>query len=475
MTKRTIAQTSVRIGVGVVALALGAGVVFSATALPIPKFQETPAGRVITPVALDQQRVCPGSLLRLAGDSGASATTVTAVGRATTVSGSGDGDTTQQSVLAGADGAASSPLLITAPAAGTKIPLVGGAESQQAAESDLGGFAAAPCAEPTSSTWLVGGSTTTGRTTLIDLINPTDVNSTVDLSLAGENGPVEGPGLEGIVVGPRSQKVIPLSGFATDLSSPVVHVSSRGGQITATLQTSVVRTLEPGGVDIVSAAAAPSRLVTVPGIIVRDGAALQAKVGSAGYDDLKTILRTFVPGKDNAQLSVQMSTSDGKGATFSTTAQAGQVTDLPLDGLAEGIYTATIQSNVPVVAGARSSSVAKEGPIDLAWTGGAPALTGTTMFSTAKGVGVALDLANPTSKAVVARLSSTSASGKTTAQEVTVPAGSSVVTGLDNGATLTLTKADGLRGAVNYAASGRIASYALFSPTAASTPVKVYP
>ncbi|BDZ51493.1 hypothetical protein GCM10025867_37340 [Frondihabitans sucicola] len=472
MTRRKYVSTGVRAAIGVVTLAIGAGVIAAATALPLPSFSETPAGRVVTPVALDQQRVCSGSLLRLAGQSGDSATSVSATGSASTVTGAGDGDAPEVSTLKGPGGTRSKPLLITAAAKGsTTVPLVAGAQSQDAQSTDLTGFAASPCSEPTSSSWLVGGSTETGRTTLIDLVNPTDVNSTVDLAVYGESGKVNGPGLEGIVVAPNSEKAVPLSGFATGLASPVVHVTSRGGQITANLQVGVVRTLEPGGADTVSAAAGPSKRQTIPGIIVRDSDAVTSKSGQDGYDDLTTILRAFVPGTGNADLTIQLRTPTGNGATFSVTAQAGQVTDVPLDGLPNGQYTATIAASVPVVAGVRSSSVSKGGAIDLAWVGAAPALAGSTMLAVAQGPDATLTLANPTTKAISARLQSIGGTPTT----LTVPAGASLTQKLSTGSVGTLTKANGLRAAVSYSASGRIAAYALFSPTAVSTPVKVYP
>lgn len=476
MSRRSAVQTGVRAAVGLVALAVGAGVIAAATAVPIPHLTETPAGREVTPVALDQQRVCAGSLLRLAGDTGASATTVTAVGSATTETSAGDSVEPKSTTLKGADSTASDPLLVTAAASGTAVPQVAGSQSQSVAESDLRGFAAAPCAEPTSSTWLVGGSTDTGRTTLIELVNPSDVNSTVDLTVAAENGAVEGPGLEGIVVAPRSQKVVPLSGFATGLASPVVHVTSRGGQIAATLQIGVVRTLEAGGVDIVSASAAPSTQITVPGIVVRDGRAVQEKTGEDGFADLKSVLRTYVPGDTNAQLTIQLSTADGTGTTFAATAQSGRVTDVSLDGLEDGTYTATVQSSQPVVAGARTSSIASDGGVDVAWTGGAPEIAGTTMFTVAPGGGIRLSLANPTNRAITATLTTAAGGGaKAETDTIAVPAGSSTVTPVRSGSQLTLSKAHGLHAAISYNAGGQIAAYPLFSPTAASEPVKVFP
>jgi hypothetical protein len=476
MNSRSAVRTGARVAIGVVALAVGAAVIGGASSLPLPSLRENPAGRVVDPVALDQQRVCSGSLLRLAGDSGASATSVSSIGQANTVTAAGDGVSPSIEKLKGADGAKSNPETVTAKASGSTVPQVAGAQSQSVSQSDLRGFAAAPCAEPTSSTWLVGGSTETGRTTLIDLVNPSDVNSTVDLTVAAENGDVEGPGLQGIVVAPRSQKVVPLSGFQTGLVSPVVHVTSRGGLISASLQVGVVRTLEAGGADIVSAAASPSTEVTIPGIIVRDGEAVQKKTGDAGFADLKSILRAYVPGSTNAQLSIQLSTADGTGTTVTATAQSARTTDVSIDGLDDGLYTATIRSSEPIVAGVRTSSVGTDGGVDLAWTGGAPSLGATTMFTVAPGSGSRLTLANPTAKAITTTLEAVPARGGTAKkQTVEVPANSSTAIRLSSGEAVTLTKAKGLHGAVSYSGGGQIAAYALFPTTAASTPVKVYP
>jgi hypothetical protein len=472
MTRRTVVKTGVRAMIGVITLAIGAGVIASAAALPLPRLTQTPAGRVVTPVALDQQRVCSGSLLRLAGQSGSSATSLTSTGVASTVTGAGGGDAPVVKTLAGASGTDSRPLLVTAAAKGsTVVPLVAGAQSQEAESTDLAGFAASACQEPTSSAWLVGGSTETGRTTLIDLVNPTDVNSTVDLAVYGESGKVNGPGLEGIVVGPNSEKAVPLSGFATGLASPVVHVTSRGGQIAATLQVGIVRTLQPGGVDTVSPAASPARQATIPGIVVRNSAAVIGQSSQAGYDDLKTMLRAYVPGPKNADLTIQVRTPTGTGATFTVTAQGGQVTDIPLDGLGDGLYTASVSSTQDIVAGVRSSTVTQSGSSDLAWTGAAPALTAATMFAVVPGAKATLTLANPTAKAVSARLSL--AGGAVTV--ITVPAGSSITQDVQAGSVGTLDQAVGLRAAMSYNGNARIAAYALFSPTAVSTPVTVYP
>ncbi|MFW8745689.1 DUF5719 family protein, partial [Mesorhizobium japonicum] len=152
--------------------------------------------------------------------------------------------------------------------------LLAGAQSQIAAADDESGLAAAACAEPSGSTWLVGGATTTGRTTLLTLANPTQVDATVTLAIFGEKGVVQAPGLSGIVVTAGAQRVIPLAGFAPDLASPAIHVTARGGRIVASLQQSTVRGLDAGGVDLVGATADPSTSLRIPGIRVLGAAAV---------------------------------------------------------------------------------------------------------------------------------------------------------------------------------------------------------
>ncbi|NIJ04142.1 DUF5719 family protein [Frigoribacterium faeni] len=470
MTERPLIARTRRVALGAAGLAVAAVVVGAAGVLPLPTLQTVPAGQVVTPVPVDQQRVCAGSLLQLSDAEGQQATTASSVGRAQVASTSSSGDDESDS-LAGADGSDSDPVVWTTPVQGDDVPLVAAAQSQAVSEGDLVGFASAPCAEPTSSTWLVGGSTETGRVSLVVLVNPTDVNATVDLGIAAEEGRVQGPGIDGIVVAPRSQKVVPLSGFATGLVSPVVHVQSRGGRIVASLQQSVVRTLDPGGVDVVSGGAAPARQVVVPGIVVRDSASLEGAVSEPSSADLQSVVRVYVPGDEAAQVSVTLSTADGTSVQFQTRAEAGRVTDVPVDGLGDGTWTATLVSQVPVLAGARTSTISPEGAVDLAWASAAPALRGDTLVQVPQGEGPTLSVANPGTEAATA----TVGVGDAEPQQVSVPAGSTVDVAVAAGDVVSLTDADGLRAAVSWSAAGALASWPVTSPLPASTPVTVYP
>jgi hypothetical protein len=152
----------------------------------------------VTPEPSDQVRVCPGALLRLGDESGQNANTASSLG-APKVSSGGSGADLVSAPLAKSDantgGRASAPDRLTiAPTAGGTLA---GAQSQLADAQDYTGFAAANCAEPSGSIWLVGGSTAVGRLTLLTLANPSQVDATVELTIAGANGPVTAPGRSG--------------------------------------------------------------------------------------------------------------------------------------------------------------------------------------------------------------------------------------------------------------------------------------
>jgi len=122
---------------------------------------------------------------------------------------------------------------------------VSATERQELDAAELRGLAVAECLPPAPTSWLVGGSTTTGRSSTIVLSNPGDVAATVDVAVWGADGPLDTAGTSGLIVPPGAQRVIPLSGIAPDEASPVVGITSRGGAVAATLQQSTIIGLEP--------------------------------------------------------------------------------------------------------------------------------------------------------------------------------------------------------------------------------------
>ncbi|WIB12994.1 DUF5719 family protein [Curtobacterium sp. MCPF17_052] len=243
MSTSTARRWALRGTATVAAVVVAAGTIAAAHTIGTTVEPGHPAGRTVTPVPAAAERVCAGSALRLSDDAGNDATRASTIG-SPEIATATTGDRVDRSELGSASTGSSVPTLLTAPA-GDTAPQVAGSSSQSVSDGDVVGVGAASCDDPSQSTWLVGGSTETGRTSLVTLSNPTDVNATVDLSIADTSGTVSAPGTTGIVVAPNSQKVVPLSGFVTDQGSTVVHVTSSGGQIVAHMQETVVRTLTP--------------------------------------------------------------------------------------------------------------------------------------------------------------------------------------------------------------------------------------
>ncbi|HRN29995.1 MAG TPA: DUF5719 family protein, partial [Terrimesophilobacter sp.] len=155
---------------------------------------------------------------------------------------------------------------------------------------------------------------------------------------------------------------------------------------------------------------------------------------------------------------------------------AGEVTDIPFDGLADGSYTITIESTVPVVAAARSSLVAEsagdgdDGATDFAWFGTASPLAATALVSVAPGPGSVLHLVNTTPSPVRADIHA--GIGASTVADV--PAGGAVAVPVTAGGNYTITGFDTLYLAVSYAGDGALAGFTVTGPLPIASAVTVY-
>lgn len=448
-----------------IAVVVAAGAVTAAHALGTESDPGRPAGKTVTPVPADAERVCAGSALRLSDDAGNDATKASTVGSATVATAT-TGSTVERSSLDPSSTGGSDPRLLTAPA-GTTTPQVAGSSYQSVSNGDLVGAGAASCDDPSQSTWLVGGSTETGRTSLVTLSNPTDVNATVDLSIYDGTGTVSAPGTTGIVVAPNTQKVVPLSGFVSDQGSTVVHVESSGGQIVAHMQESIVRTLTPGGFDIVSGGAAPSTTQIIPGVVLKGAQAAQRGDDTA---DAAPIVRLFVPGTEAARVTLGITTSEGGGSTVNATAEPGVVTDVALDDFPDGRYSFTVTSTVPLVAGARTTTPTDDDRTDLGWFASAEPLGTSTITALAPGDNQRLTFVNPTRSD--ARVTIRSGEER---QQVDVVAGATSTVIVPVSKQLTLSGTKGLVAGVTYMGSDGIAGFPVRAATEVSTPVRVYP
>jgi hypothetical protein len=474
---RGILVVGARAITGLIGVAATAATVLAATLLPLPAHQATPPAASVTPVAAPQQRVCAGPMLRLGDDQGGSATIASAVGtpRVEHLATNGTVETTSIAQTDESSGR-SATVLTLAPAQDDPDlqPLLAGSQLQAVDSAGLAGLAAAECVEARAETWLVGGSTDTGRTSLLTLANPGAVAATVSISIYSEDGLVEAPGTEGIVVQPNSETSFSLAGFAPGLVSPVVRVTSVGGTVVAHLQQSTVRILEPGGVDIVGPSAAPSTDVIIPGLVVIGHEAIEEKVAEPDYQDITPVLRLFVPGDQAASATIAV-TPEGGGDTISVDFDLlpGKVSEFPFEHFEDGGYTVSVTSDVPLVAGARTSTVGPSGASDFVWLESAELMREQALVNIGSGADAALHLSNPATTDAEVTVAVDGASGDTTT--VTVPAEGAIAVPVDPGVAYRLSGFTQLRVAVSYTGDGLLAGYTVSPTGPAAERITVYP
>lgn len=475
----------VRIGARALAFvaagALAVGTVAAAALVPWPEHRAEPPSLVVQPAESRQLRVCPGPVLAL-GEDPSAATTASSVGPADLVTATEPVDAVlEQTPLAapGNPGATDdgAPVAIAAEPGGVDAGMLSGAQSQVVETETLAGFAAAACGEAVADAWLVAGATTLGRSGLVLLSNPTAVAATVDVRVIGESGAVEAPSAIGMIVPPGSQRVLSLAGLAPNLVSPVVHVTSTGGAIAASLEQSVIVGLAPAGLELTGPTAAPSTRQVIPGLVVPQAGGVEATEDHAD-GDAHPAVRLFNPGDATAEVSIGVVPESGSGGTtIEATLEAGRTVDVPLGVLDAGAYTIRIESDAPVVAAARATVGGTEGqtdasaPSDLAWTVATAPLLDQAVVAVPQGPSPTLHLVNPDGDAA-AEVTITSGGSERT---VTVPAAGAASVRLDAGASVVLSGTDGLHATVSFAGDAELASFGVQPPGPLDSPITVYP
>lgn len=489
-----------RIVSGLVTLGVMVAAVGGAALVPLPTLGGTVRSTLVEPEAVDTTRVCAGPILRLGADDGTDATRANSIGEADLRFSASGGSPIRGSLDSTDSMTGVTPYRVDLPPVSHEQLILAASQSQSIAAGGLIGFAATECSTASSDSWIVAGSTETGRTTLLTLSNPASVQSIVTLELYTEDGRVSATGLDGIVVPVGGQRIVSIAGWAPDAESIVVRVRSSGGAVVAHLQQSVTRVLTPGGVDIAAAGQAPALTAVIPGFVVDSHTAIE-DIGLGGdFHDLASIVRLLAPGDADAQATLTVRPTPGTARPVIEEGEervpetivvpielkAGVVTDLPFDQLLDGSYTITIDSTVPVVAAARSSTVSagdgaqlnsEEGPnasasgaIDFAWFTTAPALAATALVSVAPGPGATLHLVNPTANP--ARVTVYASTGASPVEEV--PAGGSLAVPVTAGGSYTLTGFDTLHASVSYVGGGELAGFTVTGPLPLAAAVRVY-
>jgi hypothetical protein len=474
--RRTVIATSAR-ALGA-ALTLGAGValVAGAVLIPLPSHSVGVPSVEVAPTPLPQSLVCAGSLLQLSNGGGTDATSASGIGSPKRSSGASEADVDiEQSPLAAPDNTTATdetvPTVVTAPDADPGV-LLAAAQSVAVSQEDVAGLAATNCAEARADTWLVGGATTVGRTSFVLLSNPSDVTADVDLTFFAETGQLDAPGSTGITVEANSQRVFSLAGFAPNAKYPAVHVVSTGGYVAASLQQTVIRGLEPGGVELVGPTVAPSTELIIPGVKITGTSAIAQRLSADGYADLQAALRVYVPGSSDATITVSVASESSGSAdgSYSLSASAGVVSELPLKDLPDGTYSVTLESTEPIVASARTSALSS-GAVDFAWNQAAAPLDDEVLVPIGPGPSPRIHLAN--SGTVETSVTLRTASGN----EVTivVPAGGTKGLEAQPNTVYTATMTEAVSISVGYSSDGQLSAYTVAAPSELAAPIVVYP
>jgi hypothetical protein len=250
---------------------------------------------------------------------------------------------------------------VVARARGALAPGLTAAQSWQRGGDDDRGLAMTPCVLPASDLWLVGGDKGPSRTERLVLVNPGANTVSVDFTVYGATGTVDGAG-KGVSIPPRSRSVISLDRLAPDVASPVVHVVASGGQIAGVLSDAWIDGATGRGIDDAAPSARPARDLVVAGV---------DKAGAA-------VLRVANPGAVEALVQVRVLTAEGPTQPDElrvVRVPAGSTTQVPV-AAPDGQIGLRLIADRPVVAGAWVERRAASGEDRMGDFGWAPATSG---------------------------------------------------------------------------------------------------
>ncbi|WP_337026660.1 DUF5719 family protein [Microbacterium sp. LB16] len=452
-----VVATSARVVTGVaVAAACVLGVV-TAVHAPWPVIAHGPAQVEVTPLPGDSILVCNGDLRALGRDSSAPLDMQSAASPNRTIGGV-SGDPSSQGLAApDLEGAGQVPVL-TGAVDGRSAPLIAGAESVTVAADDLAGFAALPCGAPRLESWLVGGSIDTGTEDLVILTNAAHVPSTVTLSVYGTTRSTRT-----VVVPSQTQIALPLTSVASGHDAPVVKVNAVGAPVRASLQSSLVRVLDPAGIDLQDSIAGPQQNSVLTGV--------QAFAPSGGDAEM-TVLRLLSPGADaTAKVRVYAEGETATADEFTVPLTAALPTQVSLTGLAPGQYTVEVEADAPVVAAARQ----QDGfglDSDFAWVTPAPEIATEALFAVPAGPDARLQVANTSNAEATVTIEAVDGRQP---QELVIAAGETRSIAVEARATYRLSTTAPVHAAVTMTSPGALAVMPVQASAATEKAITVYP
>jgi P pilus assembly chaperone PapD len=227
-------------------------------------------------------------------------------------------------------------------------PLAGGLTAAVSAvlDGEPRGLTAATCASPASHQWFVGAASTTERTGVLQLTNPTPGVAVVDLALYGPRGPVPASGALGLAIAPGGQTTVPLNDLATGIHPLAVEVITRQGQVAAALTDIRHDVLEPAGADMLPTAAEPRRTSVLTGV---PGQGEEHTLAVANPGNSPAVVRIEVLGPRGPYTPTSLQ-------SLPVPPQAVRETRLPAEALDGDVVGLRLTSDQPVTGGVLTAS-----------------------------------------------------------------------------------------------------------------------
>lgn len=444
-----------RLVVGVlVAVACAAGVTFAVT-MPWPSIEHDAAHVSVSPTAGDTTLVCSG-VFRAIGRDVHNAQQMSSAGEPTLTVDSNGPREDSEIVASDVVDVPSNPKRFVGSAEQGGTSRVAASESITLAEGDLSGLAASACREPRTESWLLGGTVETGTSDLIILSNPGDVTATATLTVFGTEQTTTTT-----LVPAGTQIAVPLASIAAGLQQPVVRITAAGAPLRAVLQSSLIRTLDPSGIDLQDTAGVPSASVTFAGVqVVTDASDFEVAVLRLMATDQPTTANITV----RAGSKIVQRTS--------VPLEAATPAEVNLDGLAAGVYSVSVEAESPIV-GAVWQSTGPAAGADFSWMTAAPELSGDMLAAIPAGPSPRLHLVNSGESDTTVTLAPTNGAA---GAEVTVPAGGSVlVDALPDTVYAITVQGDGVHAAVVLSDVNQLAGWPLWPAASEHAAITVYP
>ncbi|MCX6494737.1 MAG: DUF5719 family protein [Actinobacteria bacterium] len=400
--KTSVVRAGLTSVAGLVGIGVSGAVVLALCVIPFPVLAGTPASMLVDPTASTAVRVCPGPLLSVQTRDG-DATSFVGFQSPDIVSASSD-DAVQERYLKVADaanenGTLAPVALSVEPPADASIPLITGVQSQSAVTDEMAGLAVTPCVEPEAESWLVGGATDLGQTTVVNLSNASTTDASVRIEVYGERGRIDPTGSNDVVVQAGTQSIVSLAALAPGLAAPVVRVTSSGGAIAASLQQTLVRTIVPSGLEIIEPGSGPNTTQIIAGVQLTGMAQFSDSEGGTVSTDEEPTVRVLATSAEPSDVVVTTIAEDGTTTEVKSTVPAGVVLQLPFNAVSDGTYSVVVTGTTPVVAAVRSVVGANASPFTERTI--APTSSSTPGASTAPGPSTAPSPESPPSDAIL--------------------------------------------------------------------------